>query len=387
MADHDTTRIELNRELESLGRRRERTQQAVEEIKLEIGATAKFLRDELDQAKAESARMVGISPSHMTEWMANAARCGHTIADPFARVPLLSGAELQEHVSRHGGLARILASFERADPLYMSGVDPTRLVSGGVVVVPNMLISTRDGDWVAVRNVNVGYAGTGPSNAIRELSGLGLDPDLAEQIASRRVSDVTLCIQASDPQAHFDDAPPLGLPAPQPLHDWFVSPVELEDTFQVLRRRKKVRDPDRHLSPLLERWLNYLDRPREELPAWLHGSRHARVYLDRSAAQADGFAPVTLRPGAPPSAVYPLLIEQGQLQLWVDLPTSNDPTVLFTNEIYDALGLAGFYTHQQRARDAKSAFWRWLHTLGARRPAYVDLHAAGLRHVPGIPHS
>jgi hypothetical protein len=380
--DRQRAQRDLNRHLESLAGRRRRALADVDALSVEIGATATFLRDELGQSKAESARLAGISPSHMTEWMKAAVDQGVGLDhDPFQRIPLLEGTELQDFVREHHGPRRIVASFADHDLLYMSQVDPDQLLRDGFVYQPHMMIETNDDAWVAVDQVNVGYGGTGPGNAERELRGIGVDEDLAHRIAYHRRSDVE--VDQPDLAEHTNDWPLYPLITPRPVGSWFVVPVahSAEDVGDP-RRRSLEQGP----RTALRDWLDYLDRPQEKLPRWVRGGRRVRVYLDREAARAAGFTEATLRPWRPTHGTYPLIIEQGRLQLWVEIPISTDPTVLFTNEIHDALELAGFYTDEQRTRDNHGAFRRWLRSLGTSRPPYVDLKPDWpILHVPRSP--
>lgn len=367
--DRQRVHRDLNQHLESLAHRRRRALSDADELSVQIGVAAAFLRDELGQSKAESARVVDISPSHMTEWMKAAADQGIGLGyDPFERIPILEGADLQEFVSSHGGPHRIAALFAYHDLLYMSQVDPERLVREGHVFQPNMMIQTEDESWAAVDHVNVGYGGTGPGNVERELRGLGVDEDLAYQVAYSRVSDVRL--DRLDEAIHSNEWPLYQLQTPMPVASWFVVPVVHDP---VLLGRGTRAPAGRQALTALPDWLEYLDQPQESLPRWLRGARRVRVYLDYGAARADGFTVGTLRPWEANFGGYPLIIEQGRLQLWVEIPISTDPTVLFTNEIHDALALAGFYTDEQRVRDNQGAFRRWLRSLGAARPPRVDL--------------
>lgn len=400
-------RRSLNDQMSALAQRRSQAQEEIDRAGLEIGATATYLRDVLDQPKARSAEYARLSPSHMTELMRTAAEQNVSIGDPLSRIPFLARAELQAHLNKTGGAHRIIASFSRSDPLYMSGIDPSALVDkryGQDIHLPHMLIQSGDGDWVAVDNVNVGYGGTGPSNAFRELSGLGLSPELARSITASRVSDVNLdnpddaLLSSSWPHVHLD--------APSPLADFFVvvlpTPTEnrlprmsvINDAFRRAQRQRTTGDagddgydyteggfyPTRPIDPPLTRWLEKLDSG--DAPNWLCGQRRARVYLDRETAREHGFSQESRNPWGGPRAVYPVIIEQGRLQLWLSIPTSNDPTILFTPEIYDALDQAGFYTTEYRERDEQGAFWRWLRSHGSQRPAMVDMDDRPLVHDP-----
>lgn len=390
--DTSTARRVLNSQLTSLAQRRARAQREIDDAGLEIGATSTYLRDVLGQPKARSAEFAGLSPSHLTELMQTALEKGVTIADPLRRVPFLHGVELQEFVNARGGPQRIIASFSDLDAMYMAGLSPETFLDrdfGFGLRLPQMLILTRDGDWVAVHNVTVGYTGTGPSNARRELGGLGIPPDLIDLIVRSRVSDVDL--DHPDQGLHTHQWPHVPLGPPWPVDDFFVSVVHVEnELFTRSARDFHIGPPDGQTyggfypspptEPPLTSWLKALDSPTK--PEWMSGPRRARVYLDRSLARAHGFTLATLQPGSNQYVVYPVILEQGRLQLWLNIPTSNDPTVLFTPEIYDALDQAGFYTGEQRTKDAQSSFWRWLRSLGTQRPGVVDLNDEPLRHMP-----
>lgn len=167
-------------------------------------------------------------------WMKAAAAQGIGLDyDPFNRIPVLAGGELQEFVTTHGGPHRIVASFADHDVLYMSQVDPDRLVYDGFVRRPNMMIQTNDSSWVAAAHVSVGYSGTGPRNAERELRGLGIDEDLAYEIATNRVSDVRL--DQPDQAVHRADWPlyPLATQPVSPPGSWCQSPTAARLTATV----------------------------------------------------------------------------------------------------------------------------------------------------------
>lgn len=395
----------LNNQLSALADRRARSQRDIEDAGLEIGAITSYMRDVLGQAKARSAEFAGISPSHLTELMQAAAEKGITVPDPLARIPFLKGTELQSYVNERGGPQRIVASFAQSDTMHMARINPESLLDpnfGSGIREASMLVLTKAGEWVGVDNVTVGYGGTGPSNAVRELGGLGLPPDLAKAIAYSRVSDVDL--DHSEQALHTNQWPHVPLGTPWPVGDFFVYVVHVEDP-SWRRRSGGLRplgwDPDpapraedtgptdesaggfyptAPSEPLLTSWLTALDS--SQAPEWMTGPRRARVYLDRDLAREDGFSRATLQPWSHEYGVYPVIIEQGRLQLWLSIPTSNDPTILFTPEIYSALDQAGFYTEDLRVKDTQSSFWRWIRSLGSQRPAFVDLNDWPLRHLP-----
>lgn len=391
--DQVTARSTLNRELTVRSERRARLQDEIDQEGRQIGAVATYLRDELGQPKARSAEFARLSPSYMTELMRSAYENGVTIVDPLQRIPFLMGPSLQQYVAERGGPRRVIASFASSDPFYMAKLDPESIRDehyGNGLRPPPMLVQTREtNEWVGVDNVTVGYGGSGPTNAHRELTGLGIDPELALDVANFRVSDVDL--DSPDDRLRTNKWPHVPLELPTPIGGFFAVAIDVgAPSYDGAISGPETDELDvthngfyatLSTHPLLTRWLTMLDSA--ELPEWLSGDRRARVYLNRSLAQEHGFSEHSLAAswGYEPT-VYQVIIEQGRLQLWLNIPTSNDPTVLFTPEIYDALEQAGFYADEYQAKDAQAAFWRWLRSRGSQRPDSVDLYDRALLYTP-----
>lgn len=379
----------LNDELTRTAQRRKRNLRDAEQCALEIGATTTYLRDELGQTKTASAERAGVSPSHLTEWMANAREQGAQIDDPLQRIAFLNTHDLVTFLLDHGGLARIVASFADDDCFFLSGVSPDQMIGGslGRMRRAHMMVQTMDDQWAAVDNVTVGYSGTGPTNALGVLEKIGLDEDLARRIAYQRVSDVRFA-GGPDPieePFHTKQWPHVHLSAPEAIGDaWAVkmNPSSLVRVDEDAPERDTPSGfyPTTATGSHLERWLDFLDQHLEHPGQWCGGVRQARVYLDEYQALQDGFSDdITHYSNRLPST-YTVVIEQGSLQLWLALPTSNDPGTRFTPETYEVLRLAGFYVDGLEDRDNRSAFWRWLSRLGEIKPPFVDLGGRPLTH-------
>ena len=221
------------------------------------------------------------------------------------------------------------------------------------------------------------------------IRGLGVNEQTAYDIAWRLASDVSLETIGTDVVANSTEATVLGLHLPRRIGRSWVVPFAAEQSFGTAiksGRPSPPRLPYVEVDPLpLSRWLAYLAQPREALPSWLRGSLRVRVYLDREAARADGFSQQTLRPDNYSHAVFPVIFEQGRVQLWVTVPFSDDPTVMLADETYGILDEAGFITDDLRARDSQSALRRMVRaaTTGHKRPDRLDLSPAGLKYEPG----
>lgn len=393
--DIPTARKTLNRELEELRWRRSRLQRDLDDTGIDIGARAAALH-ELGQPKARSAEMAGVSASHLTELVAKAREAGKTINDPLDRLPVLKGAELQEFVAHHGGPARIIASFHGADVMHMSKLEPTAFLEGNRLISRHMMIQCADDDWTIVENVQVGYGGTGPGNARQELTGIGLDPDTAERIAHTRVSDVQLdhTLKMTADSLFTNDWPRYELGGLTLVADRFVVTMTLDGFGQIpaseYAAARAAADTHNGFEPIppamppLQAWLERFD---DETIPWLQGTRRARVYLDRNAAERDGYTMQEVY-GYGRGPVYTVIIEQGPVQLWLNAPRSNDPTQRYAPEVHAALGAAGFYSEPLDPTAGRGTFVRWLADLGRTPPPYVDLNGWPLRHPdPAATHS
>ncbi|MGI6797669.1 hypothetical protein [Gordonia sihwensis] len=324
----------------------------------------------------------------MTELLAKARNAQRSIPDPLGHVPFLKGSALQEYVATHGGPVTLLASFDDWDCIHLSGLSPLAFLDSRFITTPHMLVQCADNEWAAVDNVNVGYGGTGGANARRELLGIGLAPDLADKVSNHRVSIVPLDTDLrAGTAAHFSQQwPHTDLTGLQLAHDRLVVPVDADGFGQIdeqsMATTRETADtlhgfypapPGRH--PLTA-WLERLDEPGL---TWLDGSRRARVYLDRDTAYADGYTSRSLDRWTG-LATYTVIIEQGPLQLWLDVPRSNDPGRRFSPEVHSALEAAGFYTGDLDPTAGSGAFIRWVSSLGRTPPPYVDLDDTPLRY-------
>ncbi|WP_138918073.1 hypothetical protein [Gordonia effusa] len=308
----------------------------------------------------------------MTELVAKARAAGRKIPEPLYRVPACRGIELQEFVAAHGGPVQIIASFADYDVVHMSRLEPTVFLSGNHLSRPHMMIRCLDEEWVIVDNVQVGYKGTRPTNAFRELAGIGLATDLAKRIVSSRASRVYLddglaVVEENSQFTH--DWPLLDLGRYDFIADRLVVTIAAEGLGQVVPGPFSGRDGNPAAHPL-RAWLTYLD---DHTIPWLDHPRRARVYLDRNTAEADGYC---TSPGHDHGRrdIYTVIIEQGPVQLWLDIPRSNDPTQRFAPELHAALAAAGFYTTPLDPSNHRSAFAQWLNGLGRTPPIFVDLH-------------
>ena len=349
----------------------------------------------LGMSVSEVARRVGIPRPTLNEFVTAAEKS--TSGLPIAEVPavplsVLGSSELVTAVERGGPIVEMVASFAEADVLFLSGEPFARFVDpnyGGGMRIPNLMLRLEDAGWVGVDNVTVGYGGTGPSNAYRALLSIGIDDELAHEVAFyNRVSHVRLDEHGN---AEFVQEgrqwPRIGLPAPEPLGDGahrFCVRMRVGGGTTYSAAPAEDGDPTLngfYASPpdeltLRQRWLKYLDDP----PVWLSGpeSRRGTLFTSPEAAAAAGFSDQ----GAEQSSAflirsghseYQLIIEQGVLQLWFSAYTSTDPSVWVAPEFHDVLLDAGLLPKDVVEADEASTLRKLLSRHRNRRPASISL--------------
>lgn len=371
-----------------------------------IGRDALALK-ELGMTVSEISRRVNIPRPTLNEFIAAATSSpGHAgpSAPPTAPLPVLSGAELVQAVQRGGPITEIVASFDDSDTMFLSREPFARFVNpkwGHGMRIPNLMVRLEETGWIGVDNATVGYGGTGPGNARRALSSVGIDDDLAADIAfHNRVSHVVFD-GAGNPEFRERGLqwPRIGLTTPEAFGDSL-------DRFRVKLLLTDSRDSrgdtsEPELSPasdddfndgfhpsppddltVWQRWLSYLDNP----PAWLAPptKRRGTLFTSLQAAGDAGFSdesraeretalrgPVFIIDTE--DSTYPLIIEQGPVQLWISAYTSTDPTVWVPPEFHDVLRDAGLLPEDAIAADEASTLRKLVSRHRNRRPSSIPL--------------
>jgi hypothetical protein len=131
----------------------------------------------------------------------------------------------------------------------------------------------------------------------------------------------------------------------------------------------------------LREWIEFLDQA--TLPEWMRGPRRVRAWLDVEAADEAGYGTRTVSHSEARHGIS-VVVEQGQLQLWLDVPISQDPTMQYSPEMRQVIELLGFYGDMAHARaeESRSKFVRWLRSQGIQRPPHVD-HSGAPRYLEG----
>lgn len=283
---------------------------------------------------------------------------------------------------------RIISGFEEADVWQASGLNPAFFEEDGRINVPNMLLQLDSGRWLGATPVQVGYEGTGPSNALSLLKAF-VDDETAKQAASSRFSDLDL----QDPEKSvFQQQWPvynLDLPAYQDgrLIVTF-SEAQIAETPVPAGNNHSHFFPTPRSITRLQAWLDLIDS--DNPPDWASGPRCARAFISRPAAAQQGFVfdryPSPTEPG-----VATVIVEQGYLQLWFAISSPLQGAML-AEEAYEVLARASVYPQDFAAADerAQTPFKRFLKAMNlqpAPRLDYIDISPDGegaLTYIPAL---
>lgn len=362
-----------------------------ETVICEQGATIALLDDAYGQSHAVSARLIGMSAAAASDLVSRAQAAGTQVRDPMDRALRLSPREAISYLhDNHEEIDQVVASFSDSDVLYLTGLHPRvwAEATSNHLWVPHMALHLASSDqWIGITDVNVGYSGSGRHAARTLLSQVLHDQNLAERIASHRVSVVDINDQS---RGIFQNEWPL-----YPLSRLEFHGSHLSTTFSLERpspwalnqqRQKYDHDgsgfyPTEPALPPLQHWLALLDSP--DRPEWLSGRRRGRLYLSPQAALRDGFGGPAGRSSSSIQRMMSgdigggndrIIIEQGDLQLRLRAHQPRDSTMYLSDVMSEALEALRLSSHWTSSRDGQS---RWIRAirrqLGGRSPQHVPL--------------
>lgn len=382
----------LFRELAQSAREREEVAAGAREVDIHMGVIARELMHEHAISQREIARVAGISVTHVSTLIrrandADARGHGPQVEDG---VPLLTANGILQEVRQTSARpAAVIAGFDAFDVLMSSRIPPVAFTHNRSIRVPNMLVRFADDQLLGVADVNAGYSGTGPRNArsfiMQLLEELGRSDraDLAEAALKYRFFKLDLLAEDHD----FHDHTLFDLRVPERHGASYVGKL---DRSQVPGASEEDRRPTAEIRrdglSTLEAWVALLDT--DDLPEWLGGreQRVARVFTSREASWAQGFGEFG-RPSLHKPGTYQVILEQGELQLWIPVYPTPDPTRVLSDETYQVLEIAGLLPAADiEAATLQSRLSRYLsRKLGHyQEPQYFDVSdsTAGLSYIP-----
>lgn len=367
----------LNHRLLDLAERRARAAQESEGLTREQGATIGLLRDHYGQSQAASARHLGLSVGAVSDIVAKARDAGTQVLDPINQCLRLNARKAVDYLYDHNDeIDQVAAAFAENDLLYLTKLHPSAFAEPGSthIWIPHMLWHlAAAGEWIGITGVNVGYGGSGPAVANSALAEVVPEPGLAAAISGHRLSFVDLTGKSRNHFQHWWPMFPLSRLGYHGTHVSTSLSLEGTPSRDPIPPRFDTDGsgifPTEPTGSPLERWIAMLNS--SERPSWLDGPRRGRLYLDRGAADEDGFRepPLQLRGGSPR-----IVIEQGDLQLQLRAYAPLDKNRYLSDEEYQALDLLELYPARMRSRDSQARWIRALRKqLGTTQPARIAL--------------
>ena len=368
-------------EIRTLGQRRREAEDRLAEVERSAGEVARELV-EGGMSKAEVGRAMKVSPPHVATLIrrAKAADIAEGASHPC---PVMEPHEASEMLGGLDNVEEIVAAFDGFDVCFASRVSPEAFRAGWVLAPPNMLVRASWGAVYGVKDVNVGYSGTGPRNAEAFLTDLGMSAEEARAIAGHRFSRYAPGRPLETSDGYF------ALQMPVFVGSSLVARLRPEDLLhpdEVATGPARWRPPGEPGDSVYEAWLRVLGHP--DRPAWLRGERVARVFLAPFAAAEQGFDDDRSAAFGGRGGPYQVIIEQGRMQLWLPIYSPADPTELLSEEAYAALDEAGLYPPEITAAATGRPLIAYINKVVRRRRRWFDVSESGegaLRYVPVPP--
>lgn len=292
------------------------------------------------------------------------------LASAVTALPVLKGRALDDFSDQHGGPARIVAGFNQGDVFALTHLHPNRFYDHGRPIWAHVLIQMASGEWVSLDDTQVGYGGTGPKRTNQALQGLGVPDEVAADVARERISDVYLDGTVTTLLGGSESLLLRGLPVP--VNNTCVVPLDFEGEPPSLHPYRPLKDEHNDQPSMFATWIQFLDQPTP--PDWAEGNRSARVYTDPDAAMDAGLTERTLGDNSAGAiGHFQMVIQQGDIQLWVALLPPDDESQIAHPTTYDRLETAGFDVTALKTADARPAWRRRLTHRNKPTPDYVDL--------------
>ncbi len=331
---------------------RQRQLDDAERAALTMGAIGNLLKNRYGQTQAVTAELIGVAPATLSGWMQRATDAGHTAEDPIGRIVTVTPGRIADLLATSGAVIDRIVGGGSLPILAMTGLALDAFRSETEIQIPSLMAhNATDDSWIGVLDVlTANYFGTGPSNAYRAATELGVDPEIAEQIAYTNEStdlDMNTGVLVRG-QVDFSQYP---WELPQPHRDDPTVFVHCCGIRQVP-----------------ERWITFLTTATP--PHWADAPLLGRVYTTAQAAYDDGF---TEHHRYSSRGASQLILERGQIQLWLSGFPPADPTRWLADEVYDVLDSVGLFPKEIRERDTASNIRKWLSSRGHPRPPFIDL--------------
>ena len=259
---------------------------------------------------SEIASQLGMARTTLTEFRRQANAAGYTITDEQdGWIQQLPAHEFVDCVLSAGPLAEIITSTDPSDLVYLSGQPLHRFDLSSRGSVPHLMVRCGDDpdNWLMLSRS--GFDGASAADTVRlVLVALGIELHIIDHITRHTVTHLVL----DDDHLRTTKAHHLGLPLAVEIEGGRRHLITLTGKFEPSSPSGYFDVGDLVLPGVAGRLFGLLDRH----PRFIGVPRRGTIFSTRSVAGAAGFVDDH-------GTVYPLVIEQGSLQIWV---TDFEPT-------------------------------------------------------------
>jgi hypothetical protein len=353
------------RAIEQLVAKRRACIEAADLADLELGRALDEHCQEFSVSTGQLAGRLQMSPALVAE-LGSLSQGRLTALNGDGTVPSMSYSRIPDMIERYGRVSRVIGHVGSGLVLHESrlGLKAFYCDAGchrRYIFCERMLIRFGDDAWAQIKGVQYGYGGSGPSDAYRALRLAGVPEESADAVFSSNGVNYVIEDDGSVQSRDFGATPP-------------QTPELATDGSLVVTIRGSRWDENGDVA--LRAWVAYLAKDDISLP-WNNGERRISIYPSRVRAERDGF-------DSSYDGIPQMIIEQGDLQIWLIEFVEDDPAVWIPKQFRRYLEVLNALPEDILAADDASPFRRWLASHSHRRPSVIGLGAGKVTRVPRL---
>lgn len=336
--------------VEKLAAKRSACIAAADVAGLELGAAIDRYCQEFSVETADVAAGLTLGESALAE-LRTLSRGKLTGLDRDGAIPAITHSEIPAMINQFGPVSRVIGHAGSGLVLYESGLGLTPFYprgdhAGRQIFCEHMLMRFGNDAWIQIKGVQFGYGGMGPTRAYQALDLAGLPEDIASSVFYADGINLVVAEDGAVAERDFGKPPP-GIPD-----------LATDGTLVAVIDCNKWDDAG---EAALRRWLAYLD---SNETVWKTGPRHISLYPLHEDAVADGFSRAH-------GHVPQLIVEQGDLQIWLAGPAEYDTGAWIPRVFRRYLEVLNVLPKNVVDHDDASPFRRWLSSHAHRRPRVI----------------
>lgn len=336
--------------IEELAAKRSACIAAADVAGLELGAAIDQYCQEFSMETADVAAGLMLGESAVAE-LRTLSRGKLTALDRDGAIPAITHSEIPAMIEQFGPVSRVIGHAGSGLVLYESGLGlspfyPRGDRAGRQIFCEHMLMRFGNDAWLQIKGVQFGYGGMGPTRAHQALELAGLPADIADSVFYADGINLVVAEDGAVVERDFGEPPP-GVPD-----------LATDGTLVAVIDCNQCDDAG---ESALRSWLTYLDSNKT---VWKSGPRRISLYPLHEDAVADGFSRAR-------GHVPQLIVEQGDLQIWLAGPAEYDPGAWIPPVFRRYLEVLDVLPTNVVAHDDASPFRRWLSSHAHRRPRVI----------------